>query len=148
MAGSTINLTEPGVIELSSNVSSQYALDRFEVIYNGQVAYSHVFDEPTKTVRLREQIDVPRSGWIAVRAGGPSHADQPGGNVFGHTSPVYVDVKDKPIDAKADAEYFVNWIDRLRTDVRRRNRIPSRHQVDVESQIAEARQIFNNLLQP
>lgn len=147
MAGSTIKLAHPGAVNVQSTVSSQYPLDRFEVIYNGEVVDAHEFAEPATVVGVQAKIDVSRSGWIAVRAGGLSHPNQPGGNVFGHTSAVYVEVENKPIEAKADAEYFVNWIDRLRTDVRRRNRIPSRHQVDVESQIAAAREVFNNLLQ-
>ena len=66
--------------------------------------------------------------------------------MFGHTSAVYVEVEGKPIEAREDAEYFIKWIDRLRTDVRRRNRIPSRHQVHVESQISAAREVYNKLL--
>ena len=53
-------------------------------------------------------------------------------------------------DANANAIWSFcaarDWIDRLRTDVRRRNRIPGRHQVHVESQMAEAREVFNRLL--
>jgi hypothetical protein len=91
-------------------------------------------------------VPIARSGWIALRAAGPPHPDQPGGAVFGHTGAVYITVAGEPIDPRTDAEYFITWIDRLRTDVRRRNRIPSRHQVAVESQIAAAREVFNELL--
>ena len=94
---------------------------------------------------IDKMVTIPRSGWIAIRAAGPPHPQQPDGTVFGHTSAVYIDVADRPVDARRDAEYFVKWIDRLRTDIRRRNRIPGRYQVAVESQIAEARAVYLQL---
>ncbi|MBP86004.1 MAG: hypothetical protein CMJ64_04685 [Planctomycetaceae bacterium] len=147
MAGSTLTLDQPGKLRVKARVTSQYPLDIFEIVSNGDVVSSMKLDEPSLDVEIDKELAVTRSGWIAVRASGPSHPDQPGGSVYGHTSAVYVEIKDKPTDAKAGAEYFVGWIDRLRTDVRKRNRIPSRHQVHVESQIAEARAVFNALLE-
>ena len=94
---------------------------------------------------IDKMVTIPRSGWIAIRAAGPPHPQQPDGTVFEHTSAVYIDVADRPVDARRDAEYFVKWIDRLRTDIRRRNRIPGRYQVAVESQIAEARAVYLQL---
>ena len=97
-------------------------------------------------VPLEFQVPVQRSGWIALRVGGPRQDEQPAGAVFAHTSAVYVQVAGQPIDAKKDAEYFAAWIDRLRGDIRMRNRVPSRHQIHVESQMAEARAVFNELM--
>ncbi|MBC8351074.1 MAG: CehA/McbA family metallohydrolase [Planctomycetes bacterium] len=145
--GDVITLEEPGLVQVKVAIKSQYLLNQFDVIYNGETVIGGAFPAGFNGRESTRFISIPRSGWIAMRAGGPSHPDQPGGSVFGHTSAVYVEVAGKPIDAKTDAEYFVNWIDRLRTDIRRRNRIPSRHQVHVESQIAEAREVFNNLLE-
>ncbi|MDP6442166.1 MAG: CehA/McbA family metallohydrolase [Pirellulaceae bacterium] len=147
MSGETIELGKPGDVKLSATVRSHHPLDRVEVIVNGKVIHSEKLDSPQQQVVVERAIAVDRSGWIAVRAQGPSHPDQPSGSVFGHTSPVYLHVADRPVDAREDAAYFVRWIDRLRTDVRRRNRIPSRHQEHVESQIAAAREVFNRLLE-
>jgi hypothetical protein len=146
MPGSTITLEEPGKVQVHGRVVSQYPIDRVEIVSGGEVVSNIELDSPSLDVAFGREVAMPRSGWIAIRAGGPSHPDQPGGSVFGHTGAVYVEVKGRPINAKTDAEYFVNWIDRLRTDVRRRNRIPSRHQIHVESQIAAARNVFNELL--
>jgi hypothetical protein len=38
--------------------------------------------------------------------------------------------------------YFVNWIDRLHADIRKRNRVPDRHAVHVETLMAEARAVY------
>jgi hypothetical protein len=91
------------------------------------------------------EVPVTRSGWIAIRAAGPSHPESPTGNVFGHTSAVYSKVDGRPIDARTDAAFFVEWIDRLHADIRKRGRIPDRHLDHVESQIREGRAVFSRL---
>ena len=146
--GDVIKLDQPGAVRVSALAESNYPLQQLEVIYNGQVVEGGISDNGYPGLKLTTEIDIPRSGWIAVRAGGPAQPDHPSGAVFGHTSAVYIEVEGQPLDPRADAEYFIDWIDRLRADIRRRNRIPSRHQVHVESQIAEARAVFNRLLQP
>lgn len=143
MAGSTIELDEPGAVRVQGRVVSQEFLGPVEVVSNGEVVATVQLDGQKVDVAVDEHVPCIRSGWIALRAAGGRPP-----TMFGHTSPVYINVKGQPIDAKEDAEYFIGWIDRLRTDVRRRNRIPSRHQVHVESQIAEAREVFNRLLEP
>jgi hypothetical protein len=147
MAGSSIELDQPRALRVQGRVTSQYPLKLVEIVSIGEVVSAVELEEPSLDVALDKEVAMTRSGWIAIRASGPPHPDQPGGSVFGHTSPVYVQVQDRPIQARSDAEYFVAWIDRLRVDVRRRNRIPGRHQVHVESQIAEARAVFNELLE-
>ena len=146
MSGDTIKLDAPGDVRVVARVTSQYPLNRVEIVYNSEVIGEVKIDGEALEIALDETISIPRSGWVALRSGGPAHADQPGGNVFGHTSPVYVKVAGHPIEPRRDAEYFTSWIDRLRADIRRRNRIPSRHQVHVESQLSSAREVFNKLM--
>ena len=146
MAGTTIKLDKPRSVAVSGVVESQYPLSRVEIVANGKIVHTVQPDQPSLRIEVTEEVPVDRSGWIAIRATGPAHPDQPTGGLFSHTSPVYLEVKGKPIDAAQDAAYFVTWIDRLRGDIRKRNRIPSRHQVHVESQIAKAREVFNQLL--
>ena len=146
LPGDTIKLDAPGDVRLVARVISQYPLNRAEIIYNGEVIGGAEIDGEQLDIAVDETISIPRSGWIALRSGGPGHADQPSGTVFGHTGPVYVEVAGRPNNARQDAAYFSSWIDRLRADIRRRNRIPSRHQVHVESQISKAREVFNQLM--
>jgi len=146
MPGETIKFDDPGEVRVVARVRSQYPLNRVEIIYNGEVIAEVKIDGEGLDVRIDEKLSIPRSGWIALRSSGPPQADQPTGTVFGHTSPVYVEVAGHPIDARKDAEYFIGWIERLRTDIRRRNRVPTRQQVHVESQISQAREVFNKLV--
>ena len=144
-AGDTIRLAQPDKIRVVGRVTSQYPLDRVEIIYNGDVNYAADIPSKATDVRLDRKISIPGSGWIALRASGPDHPDQPRGTVFGHTSPIYVEVDHKPLDARAEAEFFLGWIDRLWQDVRKRNRLPGRHHLHVESQIAQARAVYLRL---
>ena len=145
MAGSAIELSDESKVKVEARVRSVQPVNRVEVVSNGKVVYEASIDEPSDDVMIETEVSVNRSGWIAVRAAGDANADQPTGRLFAHTSPVYVDVKARPVDAKADAAYFVTWADRLYADIRRRNRVPSRHVNHIQSQIGEARAIFVQL---
>lgn len=148
MAGEVVELDSPGVVKIRATVHSQFPIDRYEVVSGGKVIWS----ADVKAGHLGEPIDVElpveRSGWLALRAAGPKQADQPAGSVFAHSGAIYLRVKGTVVDSAEDAAYFATWIDRLRGDIRMRNRVPSRHQVHVESQLAEARRVFNGLVVP
>lgn len=146
MAGGVIQLDQPGDLRVTGKVSSQYPLDRVEIISSGKVVQTLRPEGSQLSINVEESVAVSRSGWIALRASGVPPAGQSGGSLFGHTSAIYVDVRGLPIDAGADAEYFVGWIDRLRADIRGRNRVPGRHQAHVESQMAEAMDVFRGLV--
>jgi hypothetical protein len=55
---------------------------------------------------------VTRSGWFTLRASGsqPIHPIDDR-YPFAETGPIYVYVGEQPIRSRADAEYFVGWID-------------------------------------
>jgi hypothetical protein len=56
-----------------------------------------------------------------------------------------LDVNGKPVSARADAEYFLQWIDRLAGAVHERNRIPSRRKPYVDAQLDTARAVYRKL---
>lgn len=146
--GDQVYLDRPGEVRLKGRVRSQYALNRVEVIRNGQVVFEAKPGGQRRDVSIDKRISISDSGWIALRAAGEDHADQPYGSVFGHTSPVYLEVAGHPVEAHSDAKYFVDWIDRLYKDVERRNRIPGRHVDHVAAQVARARAVFSQLVRP
>lgn len=146
--GEQVNLDRPGEVRLKGRVRSRHPLNRVEIVCNGQVVVEAKPSGQTRDVSIDERISISTSGWIALRAAGEDHPDQPYGSVFGHTSPVYLEVAGHPVDARKEGQYFVNWIDRLYKDVQRRNRIPGRHVDHVTAQIARARAVFNKLVHP
>ena len=145
LAGSTIDLSAGATVKVHGRVRSRHPLNQVDIVSNGKVLDTKTLVKPSRNIEIDREIPMHRSGWIAIRATGPAHLDQPEGTPFGHTSPVYINVADRPIMAKADAGYFVQWIDRLRADIRKRNRVPRRHIVHVESQLAAARAVFARL---
>jgi hypothetical protein len=150
-AGDTVHLAPEAnpEIRVQGRVRARVPLDRLEVVQNGRVVATATAGASATgdrlTVAIDQSIAVERGGWVALRASGPNHPDQPDGTVFAHTGPVYIEVPGKPIDARPDAEAFIAWIDRLAADVHRRDRIPRRSRAAVEAQLAAAREVYVRL---
>jgi hypothetical protein len=141
----TIRLRPGESVRVRARASSQYPLDRLEVVVNGQVVASAEAGKGGTSIAIDRAIPVERTGWIAVRAAGPPHPDHPAPVLYGHTSPVYLDVLGKPVSARAEAAYFLEWIDRLDTAVQERDRIPSRRRPHVKAQLDQARAVYRRL---
>jgi TolB protein len=137
-----------GKVRIRASASSQYPLDRVEVLYNGKVAARAVPAKGESVTKIDEEIAVDRSGWIALRAVGPDHADVEGPWVYAHTSPVYVTVAGKPAGSAEDARYFLGWIDRLWAAVEARDRIPGEgRKAEVKREIDRAREVFRKIIE-
>jgi len=143
--GETVELKAPGMISVTGEVRSQFPLSQAEIVFNGQVLDTIKATGANSTrIAIAQTVSITSSGWIALRARGEQHPDA-GSSLFGHTSPVYIHVEGYPNDAREDATYFVNWIDRLWKDVQDRDRIPSRHFKHVKIQIENAREVYEQL---
>lgn len=144
--GDTVKLAAPGKVKVFATAKSRFPLESFELIVNGHVVTGGESPADKLSSTINQEIQVDRSGWIAVRATGPGHADHPFGSQFAHSNPVYVEVEGKPIDAREEAKFFLTWIDRLELAVRNRDRIPSeelkRH---VREQLETAREVYRGL---
>jgi hypothetical protein len=144
--GSTIRLSGPGEIQIEGGGVSQFPLSKVELIQNGNVIATGALDENKLKVEIKTSIRFERSGWLALRATGPAHPDHPTGGQYAHTSPIYVEVANKPADSREDARYFLKWIDRLALAVRVRDRIPSAElRAHVDAQLESARDVYRKL---
>jgi hypothetical protein len=146
-AGDTVQIAAGANQELrvQGRARARVPLDRLEVIQDGRVVATATATGDRLTIAIDQSIPVERSGWVALRASGPNHPDQPDGTVFAHTGPVYIEVPGKPVDARPDAEAFIAWIDRLAADVHGRDRIPHRSRAAVDAQLAAAREVYVKL---
>lgn len=143
--GDLVRVPDGGTLRVSGKASSQFPLDRLELVRNGRVIAEAKSTGDRLSIAVEQAIPVDQSGWIALRVYGLPHRDQPGGPVFAHTSPIYLQVPGKPLDSREDAAYFLTWIDRLSADLRRRDRVPARSRAHVESQLAAAREVYEKL---
>jgi hypothetical protein len=57
-----------------------------------------------------------------------------------------VKVDGKPRDSRAEAEFFLKWIDRLEEDLKRRDQIPSGELDHVKTHLLLARNVYRALL--
>lgn len=95
--------------------AAQPVIGSAEVVVNGRVAAIVESPGATDDLTLRASIDVSSGAWIAAR----SRSDHVINSVFStsmasHTSPVYVEVRDRPLFAVSDAEAILEVIDGTR----------------------------------
>ena len=145
--GDTLRLDAPRSLKVRARGWAQYPLERLELVYNGNIIATGELNADSLEATLDQQVKLDSSGWIAARVAGTSPPDYAAyGQAAAHTSPVYVEVKDHPLDARAEAEFFLKWIDRLETDLRRRNRVPIPSVLAViESQLNAAREVYRGI---
>jgi hypothetical protein len=131
-----------GAVDVSGRFESIVPVDRMELYMNGAVV---------ETVRaggrhgeLRKRVPVSRSGWLTLRAiADGSHHPVEDPYVVAETSPVYVYCGDEPIRSRADAEYFLRWVDDVARQAEANQAWNSdRERRHVLDQFAAARRVF------
>ncbi|MBB6092456.1 Tol biopolymer transport system component [Povalibacter uvarum] len=89
-------------------------IDHLEIVQNGRVVASHHFDKDRTRADMVGEIDLEASGWVLLRAwnegANPLILDL---YPYATTSPIYIDVAGQSPKSGADAQYFVQWMDRV-----------------------------------
>jgi hypothetical protein len=137
--GENVQLAAPGSVSVRASAISQSPPDRVELVYNGAVVGTGKFSADRLTATLEQTTPIDRSGWLCFRA-----YSQDG--TLAHTSPIYVTVAGKPTVSRDDAQYFLQWIDRLEAKLNERSRIPSPAlRTHVEGQLSAAREVYRKI---
>lgn len=139
--GDTLALETERSVRMRGTAQSQFPMDKVEVVFNGKVIGDGKLASDRLSAKIDFQVTLTRGGWLSLRASGPPHRDHPQGTLDAHTSPIYVTVAGKGAASKADAEYFIAWLERLTTAIRTRYRIPdleTRSQVQQQFEAARA----------
>jgi hypothetical protein len=144
-AGATVKLAAPGRVRLVGEAKSQFPLEKLEVITGGQVVATASASDDPQRLTMNQELPIDRSGWIALRARGRRVLGVQAAELFAHTTAIYVEVAGRPVRSPEDAEYFIRWIQRLRDDVRARDRIPATQQAHVEQQMTRALEFYRRL---
>ncbi|OGO55384.1 MAG: hypothetical protein A2Z32_12115 [Chloroflexi bacterium RBG_16_69_14] len=112
--GDVLSLPAPGGhLEAQVHVrAAQPIIGSVELIVNGRVVAREDAPQATDDLRLTAVIEVDAGAWVAAR----SRSDHEIHSAFNtsmasHTSPVYVEVVDRPLFAVADAEAILQVID-------------------------------------
>ncbi|MFQ6005983.1 MAG: CehA/McbA family metallohydrolase [Woeseia sp.] len=123
-----VNGNKPGDdIQLNSGVHelaiagfmrSAVPIDHLELIYNGDVVQSIDLDDSRKSADIKTKINVNNSGWILLRAwNDTAHPLIFDLYPYATTSPIYISVGNAPPRSTKDAEYFIAWIQSIRSAV-------------------------------
>jgi hypothetical protein len=147
--GETCELAGPGRVRAALTVEGYVPFDKIEVIVNGKVAArDEMAGDPAglRVRRLDVELPIERSSWIALRVRGPESPAVFDGPAWAHTSPVYVTVAGRRIASRTDAEFFVDWIERMLRVVDARNRFARiEDRREVESLFRKAQDEFRKL---
>lgn len=144
LPGSVIRRDKPGNVVVRVVAKSQFPLDKVEIIQNGKVVGQGPAVGGATEIAFDARVEFKASGWVALRVSGPNNPNVIRNKPVAHTNPVYVEVKGKPQNAAAAAEYFLKWIDRLEGDLKKRNRMHTgaKH---IQAQLDQARSWYRTI---
>ena len=127
--GEELHLGAPGAITLEARAASIIPFETLELVANGQVIATARAGSDGRTARLTTVHKLEQSAWVAARVRGSYHRLLPNDAfAYAHTSPVYCLVGDGKIASREDAQFFVDWIDRLIALAEKRGRYASEEQ--------------------
>lgn len=112
--GATVTVGAAGRTSYRIALRSQVAVDHLELVLNGRVVKSFRLTGDRRHLDAQGELAAPRSGWLLLRAWN-DHADPQILDIYPYatTSPVYLQAAKPAPDARADAAYFVAWLDRV-----------------------------------
>jgi hypothetical protein len=142
--GDTLRLDAPRKVRVRARASSQFPMKNLELIFNGLAVPASNATNKAGELVLDQEIQLDRAGWLAVRCASANNSLTGGSSLAAHGNPVYVEMPGHPLDARADAEYFLAWIDRLDADLKKRDRIPVGLD-QVKTQLDAARAVYHRL---
>jgi TolB protein len=101
-------------LDVRAILRSNVPVDHLEVVANGRVVASLTLGAGGTSADTALVLPVEQSGWYVLRA----YSDRPRLPVldlypFASTSPIYVELGGAPIRSRADAEYFLAWLNRV-----------------------------------
>ena len=114
--GDRLELPEKGgAIRLKAKVWSIAPLERVTLHHNGEVLKEFPLTEGQSMLSLEEALEVSKSGWFSLTATGPrrSHPLETG-YPMAATNAIRIYVGEGKIRSRRSAEYFMQWIDRLK----------------------------------
>ena len=115
--GEDLALDEPGEVQLRGRVRGMVRMEKAEVVVNGEVVRTYLFEGDRKSLVIDESIPVPGSGWVHLRVTGLREDRWPLDTSYPQaaTNPVWVTVGGQPVRSAEAADYAIAWIDKLET---------------------------------
>jgi Tol biopolymer transport system component len=145
--GETVRLpASGGTVKLTGTVRSIVPLSRAAIYSNGRVIHDIKPGADPHSLTFEQEIKVTGSCWFSLYAQGPANRLLDVNYPEAVTNAVRVYVGDRPIRNRESAQYFIRWIDKLRSMAEEwlwwRSQAEKDH---VFSQLAEARKVYERL---
>jgi TolB protein len=136
-----------GTVTLRGEVWSFIPLARVMIYRDGQIWKEVPLSADRMRATFEEEVPVNRSGWFSLSCeGAPAFAPVDPSYPQAGTNAVRVYVGDQKIRSRASAEYFIRWLDKLRSLAEKWPGWGSqRERAHVFAQIAEARKRYEQL---
>ena len=150
IAGGEIRLpSEGGHVTVEGRIDSIVPLEKGEIFQNGKVVATLPWPAGKRGFSFSQRVAVVDSSWITVRASAEKMLHPiDDSSVVGETGPVYVLCGDKKIRSRADAEYFIEWIDDITEQAKAHPGWRSDEEIaHVMAQFAAARKILTSRAQ-
>jgi hypothetical protein len=145
--GDELSLPKPQEVTFKAWVRSIVPLDHVEIVCNGQVV------KDLKLVGARDSGDfegtlpISNTGWCLLRAWS-NQSEYPILDLYPYatTSPIYVKVAGSSLASRADAQYFLAWIDRVSGAVQAHQDWNSNaEKQSITDQLSRARKVYEDL---
>ena len=139
LVGLTVNGEYPGSeialadrdeeVSFSATLRSAVPVDHLELVFNGEVIETFGTGADKRSIDVSGSVAIRGSGWLLLRAW--SEAAHPmllDIYPYATTSPIYVTVKGRAPKSAEAADYFLAWIDNIRSAVTSRTDFNSDHE--------------------
>jgi len=110
--GTVIRLDWAATLEVTASArAAQPVIGDLELVVNGRVVAATSGRDPTSDRSLRERITVSAGSWVAARSRSPFEIESAfRTSMAAHTSPVYVEVVDRPLVPSAEDAQAVEQV--------------------------------------
>lgn len=101
-------------LKIEAEAVSHVPMTRMDLIINGKAAASQEAEEGGRLIRLKREIEISDSAWVAVRVYGGPHKLIPNDTaLYAHSSPVYCYRGNRKIAFRESAAFFIRQIDQM-----------------------------------
>ncbi|WP_417665079.1 CehA/McbA family metallohydrolase [Pseudidiomarina sp.] len=117
-AGAELQLADNETVELDIALRSLAPVSHLELVHNGEVVHQFELDEQGLNANHTYTFMPKTSGWVLLRA----YRKAPNKEVqdtatYATTNPIWLNVTDQSLNATAEAEYFIAWLNNMEQHV-------------------------------
>jgi hypothetical protein len=131
-------------VQFTASLRSIVPIDHVELVCNGEVVRTLDLAGSGDFLDASGSVSLDRSGWCLARAWNDGASSEVlDAYPYATTNPIYVTIGGQPVRSRADDEYFIRWIDRIRESVEaNRSWNTESERTEVLDLIARARALY------